>query len=303
MDYRLSFNYLDQHGIIRSTNAQRLGLGINYNQRLFKDRLSLRFNARGSRTEDDFTPDGVLSNAAQMGPTQPIHDGNAPTGFYDYPSPGLTSPDNPVAISGLAHRPGHYLSQHRQRAGRVQPALPQRAQGQRQPRLRRYRGRARGLHPQHAAPSDRDRPMGRSSAPTRARLNTVLETYLNYVAPRKLGPGTLDLTGGYSYAKSHAEYPRVEARGLSTDALGTDGIPAADIDPEHPGHAGQQADLVLRPGELQHQRQVPAGAEPAARRLLALRRRTTRGATSRRWRSPGGSRRSRSSATCGASPT
>ena len=30
------------------------------------------------------------------------------------------------------------------------------------------------------------------------QANTVLETYLNYTTPRPVGPGILDLTGGYS---------------------------------------------------------------------------------------------------------
>ena len=33
-----------------------------------------------------FTPGGVLSNAAQMGPTQPILDPARPTGYYDWPN-------------------------------------------------------------------------------------------------------------------------------------------------------------------------------------------------------------------------
>ena len=102
MDYRVSFNFLDQHGIIDANSAQRLGLGLNFNQLLAGDRLNLRFSLRGSRTEDHFTPFGVLSNAAQYGPTQPIEDPGSPTGFYEWPSNSSTSADNPVAILNLA---------------------------------------------------------------------------------------------------------------------------------------------------------------------------------------------------------
>ena len=101
MDYRVSVNYLDQRGILDNTSARRISLGANYNQRLAGDRLNLRFNLRGSRSDDRFTPFGVLFNAAVMGPTQPVFDPNAPTGFYDWPG-GPQSPDNPVAIVNLA---------------------------------------------------------------------------------------------------------------------------------------------------------------------------------------------------------
>ena len=37
-------------------------------------------------------------------------------------------------------------------------------------------------------------------------------------------PGTLDLTGGYSYWQSHAELPAYLATGLSTDLLGSSGV-------------------------------------------------------------------------------
>ncbi len=60
MDYRVSFNFLDQRGILDETRARRISLGANYNQRLASDRLDLRFNLRGSRSDDRFTPSGVL---------------------------------------------------------------------------------------------------------------------------------------------------------------------------------------------------------------------------------------------------
>ena len=91
-DYRVSFNFLDQHGIIDANSAQRIGLGLNFNQRLAGDRLNLRFSLRGSRTEDHFTPLGVLSNAAQYGPTQPIEDPGSPTGFYEWAPPTTARP-------------------------------------------------------------------------------------------------------------------------------------------------------------------------------------------------------------------
>jgi TonB-dependent SusC/RagA subfamily outer membrane receptor len=101
-DYRVSFNFLDQRGIVDANSARRYGLGLNFNQRLADDRLNLRLSVRGSRTDDRFTPLGVLSNAAQYGPTQPITDDANPTGFYEWPGNTATSADNPVAILNLA---------------------------------------------------------------------------------------------------------------------------------------------------------------------------------------------------------
>ena len=102
MDYRISGNFLDQKGIIEKNSIRRIGLGANYNQRLANDRLNLRFNVRGSRADDRFTPSACSPTPPSIGPTQPVFDPNAPTGFYDWPGRSLTSPDNPVAILNLA---------------------------------------------------------------------------------------------------------------------------------------------------------------------------------------------------------
>ncbi len=102
MNWRLSGGYLRKDGIIRGTTTERLSLGINLNQNLFDDRLSVQTSIKGSRAKDLFTPGGVLSNAAQFGPTQPELDPTSSTGYYEWPNNSLQSADNPVAILNLA---------------------------------------------------------------------------------------------------------------------------------------------------------------------------------------------------------
>ena len=63
MGYRLSLGYQKQNGIIRSSSADRISLGINYEQSLFDSRLRLSTNVRGARTVDHFTPGDVIGNA------------------------------------------------------------------------------------------------------------------------------------------------------------------------------------------------------------------------------------------------
>ncbi len=125
-NYRLSANYLNQDGILQGTNTQRVTLGVNYNQLLFSDRMNLRFLIRGSRARDQFTPGGVLSNAAQMGPTQPVRDSASATGYANWAG-NIQSADNPVEILNLAKDQGHHLPRHRQCVGGLQPAVHSRA--------------------------------------------------------------------------------------------------------------------------------------------------------------------------------
>ncbi|HEU4524140.1 MAG TPA: SusC/RagA family TonB-linked outer membrane protein [Gemmatimonadales bacterium] len=229
-DYRVSFNFLDQHGIIDANSAQRLGLGLNFNQRLAADRLSLRFSLRGSRTADRFTPLGVLSNAAQYGPTQPIEDPDSPTGYYEWPNESSTSADNPVAILNLAEE----KSETYRAIGNMQTEY----------RLPWVEGLKANLNlgfdasdgkRRNFLPSvlHREQATGRGGQQTRynpQQTSTVLETYLNYTTPQPVGPGVLDLTGGYSWSKTHIDSFYYEGNGLSSDEGGTEQIvPAANV--------------------------------------------------------------------------
>jgi iron complex outermembrane receptor protein len=224
--YRLSANYLNQEGIIQNTNTQRVSLGVNYNQLLFNDRLNLRLSVRGSRAEEEFTPGGVISNAAQMGPTQPVFDSNTVTGFFDWTG-GIQSADNPVAILSLARNEGTTLRS----VGNVQGSYT----------MPYINGLTANLNvgydvtkasrvsfdPSTLHAQIKNGNFGNYFRQDPTQLNSVIEPYLNYVVPRNIGPGILDLTAGYSYSTSHSEFPTTSADSLSTDLLGVSGIPAA----------------------------------------------------------------------------
>lgn len=227
-DYRFSVNYLDQNGIIEATNTKRITLGASYNQRLLSDRLSLKFNGRGYRASDQFTPGGVISNAAQMGPTQPVKDPNAETGFYNWRKEStIQSADNPIEILKFAKD----NSTTYRGIGNMQATydLPWVAGlsvngnlGFDATKAERVTFTPGNIHGQtkngHFGDYFRSNP---------TQLNTLVESYLSYAVPRAVGPGLLDLTAGYSYADSHSEFPTVHAESLATNLLGQDGIPSA----------------------------------------------------------------------------
>jgi TonB-linked SusC/RagA family outer membrane protein len=229
--WRLSAGVLDQDGIIRGTTTQRVSVGLNLQQRLFKDHLDVRTSIRGSRAKDLFTPGGVLSNAAQFGPTQPVFDETRPTGYYDWPGPGgdhnaLQSADNPVAILNLASDRGMtYRSIGNVQAGYRLPffeALRANVNlGYDVTRTDRQQFSPKTLHGESKSGQD-----GRDYRANQSHTITTFESYLDYGAPNA-GPGVLDLTGGYSYSWSHAEYPWFEAKGLSSDLLGGNGVTQA----------------------------------------------------------------------------
>jgi iron complex outermembrane receptor protein len=223
--YRLSLGYLNQDGIIRGSTTERLSLGLGFQQRLFDDRLDLRANLKGSRAYDLFTPGGVLGNAATMGPTQPVYDPAAATGYYDWTA-APPSADNPVAILNLASDRGVTWRS----LGNVQADY-------RMPFLEALRANLNLSYDVARADRKTFTPStlhsqlrefhGSLYLANQSQVNTVLEAYLNYVAPLDFAPGNIDLTGGYSYAQSHAEYPWFRAQGLSTNLLGDYGVSTA----------------------------------------------------------------------------
>jgi TonB-linked SusC/RagA family outer membrane protein len=225
MGYRLSLGYQKQNGIIRASSIDRLSLGFNYEQSLFNDRLSLSTNVRGARSVDQLTPRDVLGNAVGMAPTQPVSDSTSSTGYWDWNTTNA-SPSNPVASIVLASDEGTTWRS----VGNVQAAY-------RAPFLEGLtatvnmgydltKADRRTFFPNNLAAQVRQG-QGSLYLANNSQGSSVLETYVGYNPPRTLGPGTLDVTGGYSYQQSHAEYPELRESGLTSNLLGDNGVPPA----------------------------------------------------------------------------
>lgn len=226
-NWRLSAGYLNQEGIVSGTQLERISLGVNFGQRMFNDRLEVNISLKGSRQDDQFTPDGVLSNAAQYGPTQPVNDPTSTTGFYEWPGNRLTSADNPMAILALATDRGlTYRSIGNGSMSYRMPfleALQARVNfGYDVTRAERSTFNPSTLHSQTKTGTG-----GSDYRTNPTQTATTLEALLNYNAAVKAIPGTIDLTGGYSYMRSYGEFPWYLAQGLSTDLLGGNGTTAA----------------------------------------------------------------------------
>jgi TonB-linked SusC/RagA family outer membrane protein len=231
-DWRLSAGYLNQDGIIQGTTTERISLGLNLQQRLFSDRLDVHAFVKGSRADDRFTPGGVLSNAAQFGPTQPVFDPTRPSGHYDWPGPGgdykaLQSADNPVAILDLATDRGiTYRSignvQTRYRVPFLEGLRANVNLAYDVTRTDRQTFSPSALHAQQKSGNG-----GSDYRANQSQTNSTFDGYLDYGRPLGFVPGSIDLTGGYSYGWSHAEYPWFRADGLDTDLLGGNGVTSA----------------------------------------------------------------------------
>ena len=229
---RLSLGYGTQDGVVRGSSTERLSLGMALDQRLFGDHLDVRANLKGARTDDHFTPNGALADAVAMAPTQPVYDpANAQgfgTGYWDWNTAG-PSATNPIAALNLAS--------DRATSWRSLDNLQLEV---RIPGLEALRATVNlgydvtsADHTRFAPSTLADQVRGQQGYLDSATPNqsaTLAEGYVSYAAPLGILPGSIDVTGGYSYARAHTDAPELVASGLSTNLLGNSGIPSAGLE-------------------------------------------------------------------------
>jgi iron complex outermembrane receptor protein len=222
--YRLSVGYLKQDGVIRASSVDRVSLGFNYRQNL-SDRLNLRTGIRGSRTLDRFTPGDVLGNAAAMAPTQPVLDPTSATGYWDWRTTNA-APTNPLSILALASDRGTtWRSVGNANAEYKLPFL-QGLTGNLNVGYDLTKADRTTFYSSTIASQVRQG-QGSFSLQNNSQGTSVLETYLGYAPAQEAGPGRINAVAGYSFTQSHAEYPRLDETGLSSNLLGPNGIPTA----------------------------------------------------------------------------
>jgi iron complex outermembrane receptor protein len=228
MNYRISLGYLGQEGVIRASKNERVSLSINYNQLAFDDRLRLQANVLGARNEDQFTPGGVLGNANNFAPTQPITDPDSPYGgYWEWDEPRGT--DNPVGQLNLVFDEGTtYRSIGNLTAEYSFPKLDGLSATARIGYVATNSER-RFFAPstnKNQAENGLDGTVSRSN-PT--EFNTLFDGFLTY-ARNWTDRHALDVTGGYAYQMWRTESPSFFAQKLSSDFLGLSGIPAAELE-------------------------------------------------------------------------
>ena len=227
--YRLSLGYLNQDGILKGTNTQRLSLDFSYDQRLFTNHLDIKANLKGARSYDVFTPGDVLGNAQAMAPTQPVYDPNNTqgygTGYWDWNTSGASA-SNPIASLNLASDHGTtWRSMGNVQAEYTLPFFPALKANVNIGYDATLDNRDT-FTPNNLAAQVRQG-HGYLGLSNNNQVNQVLEGYLNYTAALGVLPGNVDLTGGYSYSQSHSEYTPFSETSISSNFLGDNGIPTA----------------------------------------------------------------------------
>jgi iron complex outermembrane receptor protein len=240
MNYRLSLNYLEQDGVLRGSRTERTSAAINYNHRLFQDRLSLRASLRGARTQDQFTPGAVLGAATTFDPTQPI---TTPDGswFERVDDRFSLAPNNPLAELALAVDEGTTYRGVGSLEGRYRMPFLDALSGTVRVGFDVGESERRGFRPSTLRgeienrasctrePGD-DTPCrtGTVSRSNPSEVKGLVDAFLTYAGPLDRFDSDVEATAGYSYENFTGEYPFWVARGLDSDLLGTDGVPSAE---------------------------------------------------------------------------
>ena len=104
--YYVSFNYLDNKGVMRNTRNQNTSLSLKLGQKLFNDALTINLNTKNGFTKDQFSPN-VIGDALRFDPTRPVFDDTDPRfgGYYQWDDALAVS--NPVATQDLNDQKGN----------------------------------------------------------------------------------------------------------------------------------------------------------------------------------------------------
>lgn len=215
--YRASVGFMDQEGILETSETDRLSASINYNQTLLEDRLSINANVKGSRTKDRFAPGGLVGNAVSFAPTQPVLDpGSEWAGFWEWDNDLGTK--NPVAEYELIQSFGDtYRSVGNINFDYTIPIIE---------------GLSTELNLGYDVTSGENRFFApnnlRSQFSTNGeirrnnfnKVNTLLDAYVNYIKDLGSIKSSIEFLGGYSYQEFNEEFPSFTAQDLSSNVLG-----------------------------------------------------------------------------------
>ncbi len=80
--FRISGGYLNQDGILKTSNFQRMTGAINLSPSFFNNKLKVDLNLKGARTTNFFANEGAIGNAVTFDPTKPVRSGSPRYGGY-----------------------------------------------------------------------------------------------------------------------------------------------------------------------------------------------------------------------------
>ena len=108
LPFRASLGYLNQAGVLKTNQFDRVATSLNLSPKFLNDHLSVNIAAKYSHTSNRFADEGAIGSAVSFDPTQPVFAaGNKYGGYYEWlqadGKPIDLATRNPLALLDLRH--------------------------------------------------------------------------------------------------------------------------------------------------------------------------------------------------------
>ena len=224
-NYRLSLGMLDQGGVVIGTALKRVSASLNYSDKLFENKLAVRTLLSGSRTDDWYTPGGVIGEATAMAPTQPIRTTSG--SYFEWTNP--LAVNNPIAELNLVTDRGTTFRSIGKLEGEYKLPFLEALSVTSRVGYDVAKSDRTEFYPSILRSQVEQSLGGQITRTSPSQMNTLFDLFGTYRQDLTNFSSNFDVTGGYSFEESKSDYPSFFAQNLSSDLLGAFGIPGAVI--------------------------------------------------------------------------
>ncbi|SHN30476.1 TonB-dependent receptor [Chitinophaga sp. CF418] len=228
LPYRISMGYLNQDGILKTSNLERKSASINLSPSLFDDHLKINMNVKGSIADNRFADQGAINAAIAYDPTKPVRSGNSTDfgGYYEWLYNGKLydlATKNPVAM--LEQKVDK--SEVKRSIGNIQFDYKFHFLPELRANLNLGYDYQKGVGntniPKYAALAYYNGSGGSYKHYSQEMKNKLFDFYLNYAKDLKGIKSRVDVMAGYSYQDfiiATPGYPTMDEAGDTTTAAG-----------------------------------------------------------------------------------
>jgi iron complex outermembrane receptor protein len=221
LPYRLSLGYLNQQGILKTSQVKRNSASLSLNPTFLKEHLKVNLNLKGTMTNSRFADQGSIGAAIAFDPTQPVRTDNAFGGYFEWT-------DDSGAPNTLATRNPLSMLQQKKDKGEVKRGI-----GNIQfdykfhflPDLRANlnlgfdASETNGSTVQSTSMAAVYNQGGSYSKYTQTRSNSLVDFYLNYTKEIKKIASRIDATAGFSNQRFIIDVPTYPTLNVEGDTI------------------------------------------------------------------------------------
>ena len=196
---RASIGYLNQNGILKTSNMDRISTSVGLSPSFFNNSLKVDLNLKSTIINNAFANQGAIGSAVGFDPTQPVL-GKEFGGYFEWLDPATKKPNSLAPKNPLA------LLELQKDLSKVNRTIANVVLDYKMPFLPDLRANANIAIDKSSSEGTINIPEGvansydrggKAATYSQTKNNKTIEFYLNYV--KSIGVHKLDVMGGYSY--------------------------------------------------------------------------------------------------------